>query len=346
MRGRAIIFIYSLVALTMTMANVCENEILECDTISLRSWHGKYVVAEANGQANANRDNAGKIGKWKIVPKSGGKFALKGNFGKHLAAEKSGGANANRPWASTWETFEGIPIAGNYFGLKTHHNTYLVAENDGSLNADSDEIGPSERFEVICNSPNLCARLYKNHLATKDDGESLEVTDAAVENNYDGTNAPDGWDNEVNSFDVQPDCELTGYENEGKNGHMFSFATGSYEAPKENTMSSWICTCDPEPTSSTDTTANLCAILYKNHLASRNEGEFLDVLNAAADDDYEGTNAPDGWDNEVSSFHVRPGCELTGYENQNKNGHMFSFAEGSYEAPKDDTMSSWICTCF
>ena len=57
------------------------------------------------------------------------------------------------------------------------------------------------------------------------------------------------------------------------------------------------------------------------------------------------TNAPDGWDDEVSSFVIRPGCELTGYENADKNGHMFSFAAGSYEAPKDDTMSSWICTC-
>ena len=57
------------------------------------------------------------------------------------------------------------------------------------------------------------------------------------------TNAPDGWDDQVTSFIVQPDCELTGYENADKNGHMFSFAAGSYEAPKDNTMSSWICTC-------------------------------------------------------------------------------------------------------
>ena len=61
---------------------------------------------------------------------------------------------------------------------------------------------------------------------------------------------------------------------------------------------------------------------------------------------YSRTNAPDGWDDEVSSFIIRPGCELTGYENADKNGHMFSFASGSYEAPKDDTMSSWICTCW
>ena len=47
----------------------------------------------------------------------------------------------------------------------------------------------------------------------------------------------------LTNVNVQPDCELTGYENADKNGHMFSFAAGSYEAPKDNTMSSWICTC-------------------------------------------------------------------------------------------------------
>ena len=60
---------------------------------------------------------------------------------------------------------------------------------------------------------------------------------------------------------------------------------------------------------------------------------------------YSTNQAPQGWNDEVSSFVIRPGCELTGYENFDKNGHMFSLPAGSYEAPKDNILSSWICTC-
>jgi len=321
------------------------GELLLCDTISLRAWQGQYVAAEYNGAAMANRDSVGKKGRWKVVPKDD-KIALKSIFnGKHLAAEANGRANANRPWAHSWEQFVPVHLGGNKYAFKTHHNTYLVAGKDESLNSDSIEAEEWETFEVFCHTPNLCATLYKNHLPSINEGDSLEVLDAAAnDNDYEGTNAPDGWDDQVTSFIVQPDCELTGYENADKNGHMFSFAAGSYEAPKDNTMSSWICTCDPSSYEEPSVPANLCAVLYKNHLPDKNEGESLQVLDAA-DNDYEGTNAPDGWDDEVSSFIIRPGCELTGYENADKNGHMFSFASGSYEAPKDDTMSSWICTC-
>ena len=69
------------------------EELLLCDTISLRAWQGQYVAAEANGAAMANRDSVGKKGRWKVVPK-GDKIALKGVYGKHLAAESNGKANA------------------------------------------------------------------------------------------------------------------------------------------------------------------------------------------------------------------------------------------------------------
>merc|ERR1712198_622934 len=386
MMSRIPIFVIFGITLSIGVANgEGGEELLLCDTISLRAWQGQYVAAEANGAAMANRDSVGKKGRWKVVPK-GDKIALKGVYGKHLAAESNGKANANRPWAYSWEQFVPVHLGGNKYAFKTHHNTYLVAGKDESLNSNSVLVEEWETFEVFCHTPNLCATLYKNHLPSKNEGDSMEVLDAAAndndyeapkdntmsswictcdpssyeqsnvpdnlcailyknhlpdknageslqvldaaDNDYEGTNAPDGWDDEVSSFIIRPGCELTGYENADKNGHMFSFAAGSYEAPKDNTMSSWICTCDPSSYEEPSVPANLCAVLYKNHLPDKNEGESLQVLDAA-DNDYEGTNAPDGWDDEVSSFIIRPGCELTGYENADKNGHMFSFASGS-----------------
>ena len=59
------------------------EELLLCDTISLRAWQGQYVAAEYNGAAMANRDSVGKKGRWKVVQK-GDKivniFILKSNM--------------------------------------------------------------------------------------------------------------------------------------------------------------------------------------------------------------------------------------------------------------------------
>merc|ERR1712154_364276 len=93
-----------------------------------------------------------------------------------------------------------------------------------------------------------------------------------------------------------------------------------------------------------DEEAKLCATLYKNHLRDADSGPALKVYDAVAKN-YKGTNAPKGWNNKVSSFEIEAGCELTGYENRRRNGHMFSFTQGKFDAPKDNTMSSWICTC-
>ena len=135
------------------------EELLLCDTISLRAWQGQYVAAEANGAAMANRDSVGKKGRWKGVPK-GDKIALKGVYGKHLAAESNGKANANRPWAYSWETFTPVHLGGNKYAFKTHHNTYLVAGKDESLNSDSVLVEEWETFEVFCHTRKYFSTLF------------------------------------------------------------------------------------------------------------------------------------------------------------------------------------------
>ena len=48
------------------------EDLVHCKSISLRSWQGKYVVAEENGAANANRnDNQSRFTDWEVVSKLG-----------------------------------------------------------------------------------------------------------------------------------------------------------------------------------------------------------------------------------------------------------------------------------
>jgi len=126
-------------------------DILKCKSISLKSWQGKYMVAEPNGDANANRIHNLAWEKWLVVAMPGGKIALKGAHGKFLVAESNGAANANRLVASTWESFQAIPRGGNKFAFKSHHNKYLVAEPDGKLNANRNKALAWEEFQVTCN---------------------------------------------------------------------------------------------------------------------------------------------------------------------------------------------------
>jgi len=112
--------------------------------ISLKSWRNKYVVAESDGKANANKDS---VQIWTVVARPGGKIALKGSHGKYLVAERNGKANADRLRARNWETFQPIRV-GDKYAFKSYHNKYLVAEKDGSLNANRRRIGRWERFRV------------------------------------------------------------------------------------------------------------------------------------------------------------------------------------------------------
>merc|ERR1719262_310544 len=101
--------------------------------IGLKSHHGKYVVAEANGAMNANR---GHFLTWeRFTPKyHGEKVTLKSYHGKYAVAEASGDMNANRNWEQAWEKFQVI-WSGDKVGFKSHHGKYVVAEADGRLNA-------------------------------------------------------------------------------------------------------------------------------------------------------------------------------------------------------------------
>ncbi|MEZ4472001.1 MAG: hypothetical protein R3F60_14640 [bacterium] len=116
--------------------------------VTLRSFHGKYVVAEADGKANANRDQAREWEHWQLIRNGNGTVSLKGFHGKYLVAEPDGRANADRPVAREWEQWRMVDNGDGTFSFKSHHGKWLVAEADGRLNANRDNKATWERFVV------------------------------------------------------------------------------------------------------------------------------------------------------------------------------------------------------
>ena len=118
-------------------------------SVALKTYHGKYVVAWSNGEANAHSDTIGADEIWTVTFIGADKVHFKGAFGNYLTAESDGDAVADRPWSSTWETFTVVDMGNGGFAFKSYHNKYLVAENDGfHLNADRDSASTWETFEV------------------------------------------------------------------------------------------------------------------------------------------------------------------------------------------------------
>lgn len=114
--------------------------------VTLKTAHGKYVVAESDGRANANRDAPGPWERWTVEHKGGNAVCFVGYSGKYLVAEVDGAANANRDGCGPYETFQ-LSSRGAQITLQSSHGKYLVAESDGTLNANRD--GPPRAWETF-----------------------------------------------------------------------------------------------------------------------------------------------------------------------------------------------------
>merc|ERR1712136_412770 len=118
--------------------------------IALKSYHGKYVVAESNGHANANRVNRGPWEIFSVEELKDGSIALKSHHGKYLVAENNYEVNANRNALGPWEKFKVLKQADGTYAFRTWKGRYLVAESDGRLRADRTRIKEWESFKVEC----------------------------------------------------------------------------------------------------------------------------------------------------------------------------------------------------
>ncbi len=119
----------------------------------------KFLVAEQNGSANANRTAGAQWESFLVQDtngntngndvKQGDKIALLSYHSKYLVAEPNGDVNANRTAIGDWEkwqvdTFNGVPNNSNncgllsttaIVGLKSHHGKYLQATSSGGAEA-------------------------------------------------------------------------------------------------------------------------------------------------------------------------------------------------------------------
>jgi len=119
-------------------------------SISLKSAHNRYMVAERNGTVRANRKRIGPWEKFKLIlhKKKKGYISLKSAHGRYLVAEKNGTVKANRRRIGPWEMWKLIKHKKGYISLKSAHGRYLVAEKNGTIKANRKRIGAWEKFKV------------------------------------------------------------------------------------------------------------------------------------------------------------------------------------------------------
>ena len=151
--------------------NECNNAIRYGDKITLKSVHNKFLVAERDGSANANRPEALNWETFFIYRADSQSYNGEVKYGdpirlksiehhKFLVGEENGLANANRPSAGLLEQFRIIyssnPATRNRvvsfsdkISLLSQHNKYLVAEEDGRANADRTNIGSWEQWTIL-----------------------------------------------------------------------------------------------------------------------------------------------------------------------------------------------------
>ena len=133
--------------------------------MALKSYHGKYLVAESDGAANADRDNRGIWETFTINDLGSSKVSLLSYHGKYLVAEDENAGyeiNANRDGRGAWEEFTVVKQAGGKIALKTAHGRYVVAESDGRLRGDRTAAGIWESFTPECIS-GICI-FYENQM--------------------------------------------------------------------------------------------------------------------------------------------------------------------------------------
>ena len=218
-----------------------ENVNIINHNISLRSYHGKYLVAENNGTANANRTKIGAWEKWDMNLinfntsdiRYGDTVSLRATHGKYLVAENSGAVTAKGTQLSPlgeWTLVrpgKGNPTApivcGSMVGLRSIHGKYLVAESNDRVNADRNNLQAWETFTINCH-----ASISKPHVQLMDKSNTPML--------------PQGWKaicmEGPDTSHHSPTCEVlvhnnTSYWALSHNDNRFGIAIAAYNEKRE-----------------------------------------------------------------------------------------------------------------
>lgn len=146
----------------LNASNTADRGRVKCGhSIALRSAHGRYLVAESNGDVAADRTSVGAWEKWTIgcgVP-LGQRVSLKTHHGRFVKATPSGELLGDASQALTWEAFEIMDDSGRASGwnvkygakisLRTHHGKFVVADENHKTKADRTKVGAWEQLTIV-----------------------------------------------------------------------------------------------------------------------------------------------------------------------------------------------------
>ena len=113
--------------------------------VTFKSHYGKFIVAESNGDANANRDKSLSWEKFTPIKYSDNVISFKSSHGKFVVCEKDGDVKADREWMRTWEAFHiykssacpNRALGSICIAIKSaEHDKWLRATEDGQLKCD------------------------------------------------------------------------------------------------------------------------------------------------------------------------------------------------------------------
>ena len=118
--------------------------------VALQAYNKKYVIAEENGKANANKEKYQNSEVFEVTFHGPKKVSLKGYHKKYLAATNVATVNANRTNIDFLGYYWTVEYKGkDGFKFKSYWGYYLVAETSGALNAYGKNSGQKELFKVI-----------------------------------------------------------------------------------------------------------------------------------------------------------------------------------------------------
>jgi len=116
--------------------------------VTLRTHHGRFLCAEQDGRAVANRDAAKEWEHFHVCPGyMPGTISLRSHHGKFLCAEPSGSVVCNRVDSKEWESWT-VVDRGTTWSLRSYHGKFLCVEPSGVVIANRDHAKEWETFYV------------------------------------------------------------------------------------------------------------------------------------------------------------------------------------------------------
>lgn len=129
---------------------------------SFRSDHGKYVVAENNGNALANRTAIGVWEQFNMEIVGSDKVAFKSYHGTYLTAHSDNRVTAESENDSESQHFKVIESDNGRLAFQASNGRYLGADTSGNLDTNATQIGEYQKFRPSDSSSGPAKQLFQH----------------------------------------------------------------------------------------------------------------------------------------------------------------------------------------